>query len=136
LSVFYKHEAQFEKWLQGELLHLLDANAARLGIERIVNEVKVPGGQIDLSVHFGDGSAAWIELKHWHIGRQKGSLWRVADCMGCVDAFGLTKDVQELTTGGRLGSGFAWLLFTANPGVEDWMRGVAAFNRRSAPLHV
>jgi hypothetical protein len=37
---------------------------------------------------------------------------------------------------GSPGFGYAMLLFTANPGVDDWHRGVTAFNAKVAPLYI
>ncbi|MBX3385224.1 MAG: hypothetical protein KF768_01490 [Phycisphaeraceae bacterium] len=136
LRTFDYYEFQAEGWFKGELIHLLHRDANMLGIERVDREVRVDGGRVDVAVHMADGRTAWIELKHWRIGKQRGTLWTFASTVQDPGAFGLIKDVSKLTNTPCRGSGFALLLLTASPGRSDWDLGVEILNRKLGPNRV
>ena len=73
LDCFGKYEFQAEAWLKGEWILVLDKMKAQGQIHGFDREVKAKSKKrIDLAVDLDDGRH-WIELKHWFLGRQKGS---------------------------------------------------------------
>lgn len=136
LGSFHRHEFQAESWFKGELIYALERGAPQLGIQRLDREVKIELGRIDVAVHLASGPTVWIELKHWHMGRQRGQLWTFTNTVRTPESFGLEKDLAKLTSNHCAGSGFALLLLTANPGTEDWKRGLDLLRSRIAPAHL
>jgi hypothetical protein len=132
LICFTKMGVQVEGWFKGELLTLLGTLRTQGLIRDFDREVASPGGRIDLTIKTEAG-LHYIELKHWLIGKQKGSTYDSNFYFGDCTSIGIANDVDKLlkiTSPGRL-----WLLIllTANPGKEPWSAGVDKFNTKFSP---
>jgi hypothetical protein len=135
LICFTNMGVQVESWFKGELLTLLSSLRAQGRVTDFDREVRTQGGRIDLTIGTRTG-LHWVEVKHWLIGKQKGSTYDPAFYFGDLTSVGIAKDVDKLlkvTSPGRL-----WLLIllTANPGKEPWSAGVAKFNSKFSPRRV
>jgi len=140
LDCFCKYGVQLEGWLKGELLCFLDNEKATGKLASLDREVSLGVGRkkVDLMVKIQTSSGAleaWIELKHWLIGYQKGSRYNAQFYFGDSSSVGIKPDVEklsEISSGGK----FILILTTANPGMDDWTTGVDKFNRKFSPLHL
>lgn len=141
LSCFCKYGIQSEGWLKGELLCFLDNEMAMGSLADFDREVSPPGmgrKKVDFKVRMSTSSGilgAWIELKHWLIGYQKGVKYGSQFYFGDTSSAGIKPDVEklsEISNGGR----FLVILTTKNPGKDDWLTGINNFNKKFSPLHV
>lgn len=140
LDCFCKYGVQLEGWLKGELLCFLDNEKATGKLASLDREVSLGVGRkkVDLMFKIQTSSGvleAWIELKHWLIGYQKGSRYNAQFYFGDSSSVGIKPDVEklsEISSGGK----FILILTTANPGMDDWTTGVDKFNRKFSPLHL
>jgi len=136
LTCFCKYGCQLEGWFKGELLTVLDAALQAGTIVDLDRELATSGGRIDLRVTMPGENPSWIELKHWLIGMQRGTRYGAGFYFGDQTSVGITKDVTKLTGGERAASGYVLVLLTANPGNDEWFRGVEKFNRKFSPLRI
>lgn len=138
LRCFHQYEFQVEGWLKGELLSLLRWSKKSLGIKEIDREVKAPvgNGRVDVVAFLENGTRLWIELKHWHMGYQKGQRWTFTNTVQTPEAFGLEKDIVKITATPVGDVGIAIILLTNNPGPEDWTTGLGVLRRKIAPRRV
>jgi hypothetical protein len=132
LVCFSEMGVQVEGWFKGELLTLLSSLRTQGLVADFDREVETRGGRIDLTVKI-EAELHWVEVKHWLIGKQKGSTYDPGFYFGDPSSVGIIKDVDKLlriTSPGRL-----WLLIllTANPGKEPWSAGVDKFNTKFSP---
>ena len=135
LICFRKMGVQVEGWFKGELLTLLSSFVEQGLIEEFDREVKTHGGKIDLTVKT-KADLHWSELKHWLIGKQKGSAYDSKFYFGDPSSVGIVRDVDKLlriTSPGRL---WMLILLTANPGNGGWLAGVDKFNSKFSPRRV
>ncbi|MBA7501445.1 hypothetical protein ES706_00015 [subsurface metagenome] len=140
LNCFCKYGVQVEGWLKGELLCFLDNEKATGRLAEFDREVPLGMGRkkVDFRVKMSTSSGAleaWIELKHWLIGYQKGSRYNAQFYFGDSGIVGIMPDVEKLSEISS-GSKFILILITANPGIDDWTTGVDKFNRKFSPLHI
>jgi hypothetical protein len=140
LECFCKYGVQLEGWLKGELLCFLDNEKATRRLADLNREVSLGVGKkkVDLRIEIPTSSGAleaWIELKHWLIGYQKGSRYNAQFYFKDPSRVGIKTDVTKLSEISS-GSKFILILSTANPGVDDWATGVDEFNRKFSPLHL
>jgi hypothetical protein len=136
LACFCKYGCQLEGWFKGELLTVLDAALQAGTIVDVDREIATPAGKIDLRVTLPGEEPTWIELKHWLIGVQRGTRYGAGFYFGDPTSVGITKDVKKLTDGERAGLGYVLVLMTANPGNDEWRRGIEKFNRKFGPLRI
>lgn len=139
LCAFVKHEVQVEGWLKGEMLVLLDRGMAQGSLSGFERERLVGQGRkkADFLIHFSprdDQSTAWLELKHWLIGTQKGLAYR-ARAYFSDRAIGIDADVEKLL-GIDSASRYVLILCTANPGSDPWEEGLARYAQKGGPGNV
>lgn len=136
LECFSSYGVQLEGWLKGELLYFLDVEKTGGRLHAFDREVSFGQGRrkIDIKITYEDGVCAWVELKHWLIGNQKGYKYDAGFYLRDSSPVGIKPDVEKL----KLASGLKYMLIlaTANPGAEGWFSGVEQFNRKFAPLRV
>ena len=132
---FAKFGVQLEGWFKGELLNALDELKEEGRIQRIDREVKVGSGRVDLTLDI-DGTRNWIELKHWLIGKQKDTQYRV-NFYFADRHVGIATDVDKLVNAGKPRD-VRWmlLLLTANTNDQEWEKGIALFNQKFSPNRI
>ncbi len=140
LNCFCKYGVQVEGWMKGEFLSLLDDEKAAGSLANFDREVSFGVGKrkVDFKVEVPTGSGAltaWIELKHWLIGYQKGYKYNAQFYFGDPSSVGIKPDVEKLNEIVE-GNKFLLILTTANGGMDDWTDGVNRFNRKFSPLHI
>ena len=142
LNCFCKYGVQSEGWLKGELLYFLDNEKSAGRIDHFDREVSIRVGRkkkkVDFKVKISTSSGAleaWIELKHWLIGYQKGTRYNAQFYFGDPSSVGIKPDAEKLS-GIPNGSKFLLILTTANPGTNDWSTGVNKFNKKFFPIHL
>ena len=140
LKCFCQYGVQLEGWLKGELLYFLHIEKSMGKIIDFDREVSLGKGRgkVDFVVKMSTSSGAldaWIELKYWLIGYQKGTWYGAHFYFGDPGSVGIKPDVEKLK---RIPSGgkFLLILTAANPGVQRWASGIDKFNRKFSPLHL
>jgi hypothetical protein len=140
LLCFCDQGVQVEGWLKGELLYFLAQEKAAGRISNFDKEARFDGNRrkVDIRIDFETNEVAtqaWVELKHWLIGYQKGTRWGARDYFGDASSVGIKPDVQKLSA---ISSGKRYILVmtTANPGTVHWPVGVELFNQKFHPLRV
>ena len=146
LHTFKNRTGQFEAWFKGELLTLFGKLQGQGIIQGFCKEVSVDNrkGQrpkIDIILSIGK-TKHFIELKHWFIGNQKKMYWHENNCReGNQQPWHATRFFKDKSAGiykdvNKLNDFFPdknrWVLIfnTKNPGIEDWVKGVQAFNSK------
>lgn len=140
LDCFCKYGVQVEGWLKGEFLCFLHNEKDVGRVAHFDREVSMGMGRkkADFMVKMSASSGvleAWIELKHWLIGYQRGTQYNAQFYFGDRSSVGIKPDAEklsEISNGGK----FFLVLTTANCGMNDWSDGVNKFNRKFAPLHL
>lgn len=140
MECFCRHGVQLEGWLKGELLVFLDGEKASGRIVGFDREVALDEARkkVDFRVNAltSSGSqSAWLELKHWLIGYQKGTRYNAQFYFGDPTSVGIRPDAEKLN-GIQGGGRYLFVLATANPGVPDWSSGVEKFNSKFSPLRL
>lgn len=131
LKAFSKYEVQVEGWLKGELLTFLDKEVGGI-IVNFEKEVKIPNStkrkKIDLRLTLSknENNDTWIELKHWHIGYQKGVKYNVSGYF--TDPGNIIKDIEKLQKVN--GEKFLLVLSTPKPSSKEWNDGIDKFSRK------
>ena len=140
LKCFCQHGVQLEGWLKGELLYFLHNEKSMGKIVDFDREVSLGKGRekVDFRVKMSTSSGvldAWIELKYWLIGYQKGTRYGAVFYFGDPSSVGIKPDVEKLNRipdGGK----FVLVLAAANPEVQQWTSGIDKFNKKFSPLHL
>ena len=141
LQCFHKYESQVEGWFKGELICFLDQEklAGRLaGFERErESNVGDKNMKVDIALQFDKLGISWVELKHWHIGKQKGRPCRCGQyCRNNSHDCYVKPVVDRLMAIHENGDKFMLVLLTKNPGSKEWNSGVEKFNNKFSPLSV
>ena len=133
MRCFAKYEFQSEGWLKGEFIAFLNTQIETGKILRLEREkrMNMGGKKVDLVITFGDDDV-WIELKHWHIGSQKGDKWLPYRYFR-DKRYGPINDVQKLVDASK-DKAYLVILNTPNPGVDLWERGLFGFNEKFIPF--
>ena len=139
LRCFKELGVQVEGWFKGELLYFLEKEKKAGRISRFDREVTVAvdkgNKKVDFKIELGEGSKSveiWMELKHWLIGKQKGTSYNAGFYF--EDKYvGLKADVEKLKQISS-GSRYILVLATGNPRANDWSKGVEKFNKKFEPL--
>ena len=139
LECFCHYGVQVEGWLKGELLYFLDSEKTDGRLVAIDREVLCGVGRkkVDCRLVLPSGIIAhtvWVELKHWHIGKQGNDLWQAHNYFSDT-SIGIFSDVEKLSTIID-GDKYILILATKNPGHEDWSKGIDKFNKKFEPLQV
>ncbi len=138
LQSFCDHGVQVEGWFKGELLGFLEQQWTNGVIAGFTREEKVRDDKrkkVDFKLVLPTGAdteLAWIELKHWLIGRQKGVTYGASFYFSDPTSVGISQDARKLAKVPE--AGYILVLATANPGDEEWQKGIAKFNGKFAPL--
>lgn len=132
LEHFCDHGVQLEGWLKGEFLCFLEDYKSMVGMVNFDREVRFGGSKrkIDFCLEIPAAilsSYVWIELKHWLIGTQKRYKLNPNFYFTDSSSVGIKPDVDKLMSI-KEGDRYLLILCTANPGTEDWVRGVTKFN--------
>lgn len=140
LDCFCKYGVQVEGWLKGELLCFLHNEKDVGRVAHFDREVSMGIGRkgADFMVKMSTSSGAleaWIELKHWLIGYQRGTQYNAQFYFGDRSSVGIKPDAEKLSEISN-GSKFFLVLTTANCGISDWSAGVDKFNRKFSPLYL
>ena len=138
LKCFQSHGVQLEGWLKGELLHFLDDYQITGKISRFDREEPAGKGRrkVDFHLEFSDANAprlAWLEIKHWLIGYQKGCKYEAFFYFKDPKSVGILQDVKKLVAIPEVAK-YLLILTTANPGQDIWLKGIAEFNQKFQPL--
>ena len=142
LSSLCEYGVQTEGWLKAEILCFLDEEKSATRIadfdREVVVDIRNNRKKVDLRVRIPTDcgeSEAFVELKHWLIGYQKGYKYNANFYFRDPTSVGIRPDAERLSS--VLGKDkFLLILTTANPGVDDWASGVNEFNRKFYPLHI
>lgn len=140
MNCFCKYGVQLEGWLKGELLSFLDQEKSLGNIVSFDREVLVKHGRkkVDIRIDFSTDVSveeAWVELKHWLIGYQKGKKYNAQFYFGDASSVGIKQDVEKLNTMPSKNL-FLLILNTANPGIDAWCAGISMFNSKFSPLQL
>jgi hypothetical protein len=133
MACFTRHGVQTEGWFKGEMLLVLDGAQQRGLIAGFDREVLTGRKRIDLRVDGVGGGHWWVELKHWLIGRQKGTSYGPGFYFGDRSSVGILPDVDKLLGLRGSGEGRLLILAAANPGPRAWGDGIRLFNEKFAP---
>jgi len=141
LQSFCRHGIQVEGWLKGEFLGFLDEQKRQGKIIDFEREEKLLSDKrkrVDfrLALKTETGTrVAWIEIKHWLIGQQNSVTYDPSFYFGDPSSAGVNQDVRKLAIVQNEGK-YLLVLATANPGDEEWQRGVTKFNKKFDPFHL
>jgi len=116
----------------------LDGEKAAVRLVNFDREVRLDTGRkrVDFRIEIPVGTTtlnAWIELKHWLIGYQKGYKLNAQFYFSDPTSVGIKPDVEKLVKV-REGSKYVLILATANPGEQEWFNGVTWFNKKYPSL--
>lgn len=134
MRCFAKHGVQVEGWLKGELLLIFDALVQRQIIQTFDREVPCSRARIDMGVQMEQ--MHWIELKHWLVGKQKGTVYAPSSYFRDASSVGIIGDVRKLLSCPAGDPRWLLILASENPGVEAWRRGIEGFNDKFNPICV
>jgi len=140
LSCFCDHGVQIEGWFKGELLFFF-SNLKKAGqLRDFDREVKSPvtNNKIDFKLELQIGSKneiAWLELKHWLLGYQKGYKYNAQFYFGDPTSVGIRPDIEKLTII-KSDNRYILILMTANPGRDNWYNGIQKFNNKFSNLKI
>lgn len=133
LRCFVEQGVQVEGWLKGEILAFLTQEKKEGRLVDFDREVLIGQGRrkADLTLAMQCGAErfeAWVELKHYLIGEQKGFVW---DAYGYFNdrSAGIKPDIDKLLTI-PTSNRYVLILGTANPGREDWKAAIDRFNEK------
>lgn len=141
LKSFCNHGVQLEGWLKGEFLSFLDQQKAQGAIVSFDREEKVSSDKrkrVDFKVELITDTGAkfaWVELKHWLIGYQKGVMYDASFYFSDPTSVGISQDAKKLTKVLDEGK-YILILATANPGEDKWQKGMAKFNKKFTPINI
>jgi len=138
LNSFCKYGVQLEGWLKGEILSFFDAEKNAGRIDNFDREMIIGQGKkkTDINIKLSpDSQIAWIELKHWLIGYQRGTPYNAQFYFGDPTSVGIKPDAEKLS-GLSNGGKYLLILTTANPALKDWSDGVEKFNRKFSPIQL
>jgi len=134
LLCFAKYGVQTEGWFKGEMLFFLDKLVERGIVTTFDREVRRETVLVDLQVRLNQ--LHWLELKHWLIGKQKGTTYGASFYFRDRSSVGIIRDVSKLLACPAGDPRWLLILASANPGVEAWRRGVEGFNDKFKPIRV
>jgi hypothetical protein len=137
LKCFCNRGVQVEGWLKGEMLFFLGEEVKRSVIEDFDREVRIndKNGKrhvVDLKIVRKSPirhDLAYVELKHWLIGYQKNTRWFARSYMTDNSSVGISLDAKRLQQISRVPN-YLFILATANPGTDDWNKGIEIFNTK------
>ena len=138
LKCFCAHGVQLEGWLKGEFIHFLDQHKSMAKIVGFDREERAGKGRkkVDFRLEFlGEMGTrhAWLEIKHWLIGYQKGCKYDALFYFSDPSSVGIAPDIKKLANI-QDDDKYLLVLATANPGENEWFKGVDKFNQKFAPL--
>lgn len=125
LRCFYELQMQAEGWFKGELLFVLRT----VHIAPFDREARLERGRVDLTVTL-DGATHYVELKHWHIGRQGDAVYSPRFYLLGDEYVGIVRDLKKLARVPRTSPKWLLVLMTKNPGPEAWQEGLSAFHHK------
>lgn len=133
LKCFADQGVQVEGWLKGELLAFLTQERLASRLVDFDREVLTGQGRrkADLTLNIQPGAEpgrAWIELKHFLIGIQKGIEYNAYGYFN-DPTNGIKQDIDKLLAIPSPHR-YVLILMTANPGPADWQLGIARFNEK------
>jgi hypothetical protein len=134
LLCFAMQGIQTEGWFKGEMLVLLERLAQQQVIHSFDREVSHLRGRIDFRVDSTQRN--WVELKHWLIGKQKGTSYAPSFYFRDPTSVGIVADVRKLATCPHGDPRWLLILMSANPGVDGWKRGIEGFNEKFHPFRI
>lgn len=127
--VFEEYGVQTEGWFKGEMLLALGGLAAAGQVKSFDREVKVGSGKkVDLRIDL-PGGRNWVELKHWLIGKQKGTMYDAPFYFGDPTSVGIRPDVEKLAVNCP-GARWILVLMTKNPGDRQWQEGLRKYSAK------
>lgn len=137
LKCFIRAESQFEYWFKAELFYFLEIEKGKHLIKDFEREVRLNNRQrVDFRITFGSYpniDDAWVELKHWLIGYQKGTKYDLDSYF--TDEQSSIQDVEKLFLTPE-GPKYLLVIATRNPGHDKWVEEIKRFNVRNAPFYV
>ncbi len=138
LHCFQVHGVQLEGWLKGELLYFLDHYQKARKISKFSREEPAGKGRrkVDFQITFPYEPIprfAWLEIKHWLIGYQKGCKYDALFYFKDPKSAGVSVDVKKLAMIPEADK-YLLILATANPSQDLWLRGIDEFNQKYHPL--
>jgi hypothetical protein len=74
---------------------------------------------------------AWLEIKHWLVGYQKGCKYDAVFYFSDSTSVGIAPDIRKLATI-QDNHKYLLVLTSANPGENGWLNGVDRFNHKFA----
>jgi hypothetical protein len=131
---FTTQGVQIEGWFKGELLVLLQRLIKEQVVQSFDREVQHLGAKIDLRIESKQRN--WVELKHWLIGRQKGTSYGPSDYFRDSSSVGIIGDVRKLRSCPVGDQRWLLILASANPGSDKWQNGITGFNEKFHPFRI
>ena len=140
LNAFCDYGVQLEGWFKGELLFFFDKLKSSKELNDFDREIKSPtlNNKIDFKLEFqidNQIKIAWLELKHWLIGYQKGYKYNTQFYFGDPSSVGIKHDIAKLTNI-KSDNQYMIIAMTANPRENDWHKGVQKFNNKFSNLRI
>ena len=137
LECFCAHGVQLEGWLKGELIHFFDQQRLMTSIVSFNREEPAGKGRrkVDFRLELPGEKGmryAWLEIKHWLIGYQKGCKYDALFYFSDPSSVGIAPDIKKLATI-QNDHKYLLVLASANPGEIAWLTGVDRFNHKFAP---
>lgn len=137
LKCFCAHGVQLEGWFKGEFIRFLDQYKSMTKIINFDREEPAGKGRrkVDFRLEFVSKTGtryAWLEIKHWLIGYQKGCKYNTLFYFSDPSSVGITPDIKKLVNV-QDGDKYMLILATANPGENEWLEGIDRFNRKFTP---
>lgn len=134
MTCFAKYGVQTEGWFKGETLLVLDTLVRRGVITSFDREVRRETVLIDLQIQ--TNQLHWLELKHWLIGKQRGTTYGPSFYFRDRSSVGITRDVSKLLACPADDPRWLLILASANPGAQAWRSGIDGFNDKFSPIYV
>ena len=144
-NVFVIKVFRLRGWLKGEMLFFLGSEVKRKIIGDFDREVRIKdplssGRQhiIDLKIvgkSLDPHEIAYVELKHWLVGYQRNTRWYAHTYLSDNSSVGISLDAKRLKHISKVPN-YIFILATANPGIDDWLKGIDIFNSKYAPFKI
>ncbi len=141
LKSFCAHGVQVEAWLKGEFLSFLDQQKEQGLIAGFDREEKIESDnrkKVDFRIGISTGRGlrnAWVELKHWLVGYQKGVKYDASFYFSDPTSAGIVQDAKKLIKV-QDEARYILILTTSNPGEEKWQNGVEKFRKKFTPINI
>jgi hypothetical protein len=131
LQCFNTYGSQVEGWFKGELICFLDREKLEGRLHDFGRERNDHGGdngkKVDIMLEFDNMRPLWVELKHF-AGHQDNKDYPPSWYFNPNNHNYIKSDVDKLLKIEDDSDKFILVLYTPNPGSQEWNAGVTRFN--------